>query len=206
MANFSGPTCKLARREKADLSLKSGIRSLDSKCNLEVPPGQHGSKRARTTDYGVQLRAKQKVKRIYGVLEKQFLRYFKEAARRQGSTGEQLMKILESRLDNVVYRLGFAATRRDARQLVTHGHILVNGERVNIPSYTVKPGEEITLKESSRQLERVQFAVAVAKQHTKADWVDVDLDQLKGTLTRAPELSDLPPDLNVQLIIELYSK
>lgn len=206
MANFSGPTCKLARREKADLSLKSGIRSLDSKCNLEVPPGQHGAKRARTTDYGVQLRAKQKVKRIYGVLEKQFLRYFKEAARRQGSTGEQLMKILESRLDNVVYRLGFAATRRDARQLVTHGHILVNGQRVNIPSYTVKPAEEITLKESSRQLERVQFAVAVAKQHTKADWVDVDLDQLKGTLTRAPELSDLPPDLNVQLIIELYSK
>ncbi len=198
--------CKYSRREKADLSLTSGVRSLDSKCKLDTAPGVHGARRGRETEYGLQLREKQKIRRTYGVMERPFVNYFKKAARLKGSTGENLLKLLESRLDNVVYKMGFAATRAMARQLVNHCAILVNGKVVNIPSYSVIAGDVISLKESAKQQVRVQNALALAKAREGCSWLEVDVTELKGTFKQVPERTDLPPDINMKLIVELYSK
>jgi small subunit ribosomal protein S4 len=206
MARYLGPRCKLARREKADLSLTSGVRPLDSKCKLDTAPGMHGARRGRETDYGVQLREKQKLRRIYGVLERQFHNYFKKAARLKGSTGENLLKLLEGRLDNVVYRMGFAATRAEARQMVNHRSILVNGKIVNIPSYIVSPGDVVSVKERSRSQLRIQSALALSQARAACEWIDVNSGELSGTYKRVPDRSELPPDINENLIVELYSK
>lgn len=206
MARYTGPRLKLSRREGSDLSLTSGVRSLDSKCKLDTQPGQHGSKKARVTDYGVQLRAKQKLKRIYGVLEKQFRNYYKAAAKQKGSTGENLLKLLEARLDNVVYRLGFATTRAEARQLVSHKAIVVNGRVVNIPSYKVKLGDVVEVRERAKSQARVQTALGLAEQRVTCSWLNVDAKGMKGNLVNLPELADLPTDYNVHLVVELYSK
>lgn len=206
MARYLGPRCKLSRREKADLSLTSGVRPLDSKCKLDVAPGMHGARRGRETDYGVQLREKQKLRRIYGVLERQFHNYYMKATRLKGSTGENLLKLLEGRLDNVVYRMGFAATRAEARQLVSHRSILVNDKIVNIPSYIVQAGDIIRIKERSRQQLRIQSALTLSQARATCEWVDVNATDLMGTYKRVPDRSELPPDINENLVIELYSK
>jgi small subunit ribosomal protein S4 len=173
---------------------------------MERPPGQHGSRRPRLSNYGLQLREKQKLRRIYGVLERQFVNYYKEAARRKGSTGENLLKLLESRLDNVVYRMGFGVTRAEARQLVSHRSVMVNGKRVNIPSYQVRPADKIEIHEKSRQQTRIQYALQLAQSRGLADWVEVDAGKMSGVLKRIPDRSDLPPDINESLVVELYSK
>lgn len=201
-----GSRCKLSRREKADLSLTSGVRSLDTKCKLDTAPGMHGARRGRETEYGLQLREKQKVKRIYGVLERQFSNYFKKAARLRGSTGENLLKLLESRLDNVVYRMGFGATRAMARQLVNHCAVLVNGKNVNIPSYSLAPGDIITIKERAKQQLRIQNSLTLAQARQGCTWLEVDTAELKGVFKQMPERTDLPPDIYEKLIVELYSK
>jgi small subunit ribosomal protein S4 len=206
MARYTGPTCKLARREGTDLSLKSRARSLETKCNLEKVPGQAGDRRRRISDYGLQLREKQKVRRIYGVMERQFRNYYKKAASRKGATGENLLRLLEQRLDNVVYRMGFGATRAEARQLVSHKGILVNGTTVNIPSYQVQEEDKIEVREKSRKQVRVQNALALAEQYGFADWIDVDTKAFSGVFKRLPDRSDLPADINESLIVELYSK
>ncbi len=206
MARYIGPKCKLARREGTDLGLKSGAKALDAKCNLQSPPGQHGGRRGRLSDYGLQLREKQKVKRIYGVLEGQFRRYYKEAARLKGSTGENLLCQLEARLDNVVYRLGFASTRAEARQLVGHKAIQVNGKSVNIASYQVKPGDEVAVREKAKNQARIQFGLEMAKQRVVPSWIELDEKALKGTFKSYPDRADLPAEINEQLIVELYSK
>lgn len=206
MARYIGPKCKLSRREGTDLGLKSGVKALDAKCNMHAPPGQHGARRGRLSDYGLQLREKQKVKRIYGVLEAQFRGYYAEAARLKGSTGENLLKQLEARLDNVVYRMGFASTRAEARQLVSHKTIQVNGKTVNIASYAVKPNDVISVAEKSKAQARLQFALEMAKQRKAVGWVEVDEKALKGTFKALPDRSDLPSEINEQLIVELYSK
>src|SRR6056297_1287202 len=206
MARYSGPTCKLSRREGTDLFLKSGVRSLDSKCKPESVPGQHGARRGRLSDYGVQLREKQKVRRMYGVLEKQFRNYYKEAARLKGATGENLLQLLESRLDNVVYRMGFGSTRAESRQLVSHKSILVNGRKVNIASYQVKPEDVVTVTEKARAQLRIQAALQLASQRAPIDWVDVDSTKLEGVFKRLPDRGELPPEINENLIVELYSK
>jgi small subunit ribosomal protein S4 len=206
MARYTGPTCKLARREGTDLFLKSRVRPLDNKCKLDSPPGQHGQRRGRISDYGLQLREKQKVRRIYGVLERQFRNYYKEADRRKGNTGETLLQLLESRLDNTVYRMGFGSTRAEARQLVSHRAILVNGRVSNIPSRVLVPGDVIALKEKARKQLRVQAALEMAQQIGLPAWVEVDSKQFEGTFRRVPERSDLPPDINEHLVVELYSK
>jgi small subunit ribosomal protein S4 len=207
MARYIGPTCKLARREGTDLFLKSARRSLDSKCKLETKPGQHGLKSGmRTSDYGVQLREKQKLRRIYGVLERQFRRYFAEANRRKGSTGENLLKLLESRLDNVVYRMGFGSTRAEARQLVTHGAIAVNGKRLDIPSALLKGGEAVGVVEKSKTQLRIIDAVQLAEKVGFPAWVEVDPKKLAGTFKGAPDRSEFGQDINESLVVELYSK
>lgn len=206
MARYIGPTCKLARREGTDLGLKSGVRPLDSKCKAETAPGQHGQRRGRLSDYGVQLREKQKVRRIYGILEKQFRGYYKEAARRKGATGENLLQLLESRLDNVVYRMGFGATRAECRQLVSHKAIMVNGRTLNIPSYQVKEGDVIAVREKAKNQLRIQNAINIAGQRGDVDWIDVNNEKKEGVFKRAPERGDLPADINENLIVELYSK
>ncbi len=206
MARYIGPKCKLSRREGTDLFLKSGVRALESKCKAETIPGQHGARRGRLSDYGVQLREKQKVRRIYGVLEKQFRGYYKEAARRKGATGENLLQLLESRLDNVVYRIGFGATRAEARQMVSHKAILVNGSVVNIPSYQVQAGDVISLREKAKKQLRVQSAMALAAQRGEPEWIEVNTDKLEGTFKTAPDRQDLSSDINENLIVELYSK
>jgi small subunit ribosomal protein S4 len=206
MARYIGPKCKLARREGTDLFLKSGVRPLDTKCKLETPPGQHGGRRTRVSDYGLQLREKQKVRRIYGILERQFRGYYTEAARRKGSTGEILLQLLERRLDNVAYRMGFGSTRAEARQLVSHRALEVNGRSVNIPSYQVQAGDVISLREKSKNQVRVQASVALAQQNGFAPWVEVDAKKLEGTLKAVPDRSDLSADINEHLIVELYSK
>jgi len=208
MARYIGPTCKLSRREGVDLGLKSPQRSLDSKCKLEQPPGQHGAaRRQRLSDYALQLREKQKVRRIYGVLEKQFRNYYKKAAQRKGATGENLLTLLEGRLDNVVYRMGFAITRAQGRQMVSHRLVEVNGRVVNIPSYQVSAGDRIAIREKARNHLRVKEAVDVARDlDLVAGWVDVDTEKLQGVLKNLPERDDLPPDINENLIVELYSK
>jgi small subunit ribosomal protein S4 len=208
MARYTGPTCKLARREGVDLNLKSPARGLESKCKLNQPPGQHGdSRRQRLSDYALQLREKQKVRRMYGVLEKQFRNYYKEAARRKGATGENLLQLLESRLDNVVYRLGFAVTRAQARQMVSHKSVEVNGKVVNIPSYQVQPEDRVSIREKARKQLRIQEAMNVARELDLVPaWIDVDFDKMEGVFKAAPERDDLPPDINENLIVELYSK
>ncbi len=206
MARYLGPRCKLARREKTDLSLTSGVRPLDSKCKLDSAPGMHGSRRGRETDYGVQLREKQKLRRIYGILERQFHNYYKKAMRLKGSTGENLLKLLEGRLDNVVYRMGFAATRAEARQMVSHCAIQVNDKAVNIPSYLVAPGDVVKIRERSRQQLRIQSALTLAQVRAACEWLDINPGDFTGVYKRAPDRSELPPDINENLIIELYSK
>jgi small subunit ribosomal protein S4 len=208
MARYTGPTCKLARREGMDLNLKSPARGLDSKCKLNQPPGQHGdSRRQRLSDYALQLREKQKVRRMYGVLERQFRNYYKEAARIKGATGENLLQLLECRLDNVVYRMGFAVTRAQARQLVSHKSIEVNGKVVNIPSYQIKPEDRISVREKSRKQLRIQEAINLSRElDLVPDWIDVDFDKMEGVFKGVPERDDLPPDINESLIVELYSK
>ena len=206
MARYLGPKLKLTRREGTDLFLKSGVRAIDSKCKLEAAPGQHGARKARLSEYGVQLREKQKVRRTYGVLEKQFRNYYKDAARLKGNTGENLLTLLETRLDNVVYRIGFGATRAEARQLVSHKSIMVNGRVVNIPSFKVSANDVISVREKSQKQARIKAALEVASQREKPTWVEVDAAKMEGAFKRLPERSDLSADINEQLIVELYSK
>lgn len=206
MARYIGPTCKLSRREGTDLFLKSGARALDSKCKIETAPGQHGVRRGRLSDYGVQLREKQKVRRIYGILEKQFRGYYKEAARRKGASGENLLKLLESRLDNVVYRMGFGSTRAESRQLVSHKAISVNGKTVNVASYQVAAGDVVAVREKAKKQLRVQNALNLAGQRSNVEWVDVNGEKKEGVFKRVPDRIDLPADINENLIVELYSK
>ena len=209
MARYIGPTCKLARREGADLSLKSPARAIDSKCKLEQKPGQHGpvAKKGKLSDYATQLREKQKVKRIYGLLERQFRNYYAKAARRKGNTGETLLQMLEQRLDNVVYRMGFAVTRPQARQLVSHKGVLVNGKSVNLPSYQVTAGDSIQLSERAQKHLNVQEALTVAQQMDLVpSWCEVDAKKFSGVFKAVPDRADLPSDINEALIVELYSK
>ncbi len=206
MARYLGPKLKLSRREGTDLFLKSGVRAIDSKCKLEQAPGQHGARKPRLSEYGLQLREKQKVRRIYGVLEKQFRNYYKEAARVKGNTGENLLQLLETRLDNVVYRMGFGSTRAEARQLVSHKSIMVNGRVVNIPSFKVSANDVVSIREKSRKQARIAAALEVAGQREKPTWVEVDNAKMEGTFKCLPERSDLSADINEQLIVELYSK
>ena len=209
MARYIGPTCKLARREGADLSLKSPARAIDSKCKLEQKPGQHGAvaKRGKLSDYANQLREKQKVKRIYGLLEKQFRNYYKKASTKKGNTGETLLQMLEQRLDNVVYRMGFAVTCPQARQLVSHKGVLVNGKAVNLPSYQVKAGDNIALTERAQKHLNVQEAVNLSQQMDLVpSWCEVDAKKFAGVFKAIPDRADLPSDINEALIVELYSK
>jgi small subunit ribosomal protein S4 len=207
MARYTGPSCKLSRREGTDLFLKSRGSSIENKCKFDKAPGQHGeSSGGRLSDYGLQLREKQKVRRIYGVLEKQFNNYFKKANSMKGSTGENLLKLLECRLDNVVYRMGYGSTRAEARQLVSHKSIKVNGQLVNIPSYQVQAGDVISVREKSKNQTRIQDAVAVADQLGFPEWMDVDVKGLEGTFKSVPDRTDLPAEINESLIVELYSK
>jgi len=206
MARYIGPKLKLARREGTDLYHKSGVRSIDSKCKLETPPGQHGAARGRLSDYGLQLREKQKVRRIYGVLEKQFRNYYKEAARLKGATGENLLQLLERRLDNVVYRMGFGATRSESRQLVAHKAILINGKTVNIASYQVKPSDVVSIREKAKNQARIKAAIELSQSREAVTWVEVDEKKMEGVFKNLPERSDLPAEINENLIVELYSK
>jgi small subunit ribosomal protein S4 len=207
MARYLGPKCKLSRREGTDLFLKSAVKPLESKCKLEVPPGGiKGERRTRLSDYGLQLREKQKLRRMYGVLERQFHNYYARAAGRPGSTGENLLRYLEGRLDNVVYRMGFAATRAEARQLVSHKGVEVNGEVVNVPSYQCKPGDVITVREKAQKQMRIAASLAMATQVGLPDWVEVDEKKFSGTLKSLPDRDQILPDINENLVVELYSK
>jgi small subunit ribosomal protein S4 len=207
MARYLGPTCKLARREGTDLFLKSPVRPLDSKCRIDKLPGQTGTgRRPRVTVYGTQLREKQKLRRMYGVMEKQFRNYYKAAAGQKGSTGENLLQMLECRLDNVVYRMGFAVTRAEARQLVGHKAIAVNGKTVNIPSFQVKPGDEIGIREKAKKQLRIQAALEIAEQVGIPHWIETDAKAAKGTFKTIPDRGDLPAEINEALVVALYSK
>ena len=206
MARYIGPKCKLSRREGTDLFLKSRVRSLESKCNMEKQPGQTTDRRRRLSDYGLQLREKQKMRRIYGVMEKQFRNYYKTAAQSKGATGENLFRMLEQRLDNVVDRMGFGSTRSESRQLVAHKAIEVNGQILNIPSYQVQPDDVISVRERAKKQLRVQSSLALAEQYGFAGWVEMDTKAMKGTFKRTPDRSELPAEVNEQLVVELYSK
>jgi small subunit ribosomal protein S4 len=206
MAKYIGPKCKLSRREGVDLELKSSLRPLDSKCKLDQVPGQHGARRTRLSDYALQLREKQKVRRIYGILERQFRNYYKEAARIKGSTGEILLQLLERRLDNVVYRAGFGATRAEARQIVNHKSVMVNNKVVNIPSYQVNANDVISIRDKSKKQTRIADSMNLAKQSGIVDWISVDESKLEAVYKNVPERADLSADINEQLIVELYSK
>jgi len=206
MARYLGPKLKLSRREGTDLFLKSGVRPIDSKCKIDHAPGQHGVRRGRLSDYAVQLREKQKVRRIYGVLEKQFRNYYKKADRQKGATGENLLKLLESRLDNVVYRMGFGSTRAESRQLVSHKAIAVNGQVVNIASYQVRPDDVVAIVEKARGQLRISAALQLASQRGAVEWVDVDSAKFEGVFKRLPDREELPVEINENLIVELYSK
>jgi len=207
MARYIGPKCKLSRREGTDLSLKSGVRALETKCHHDRPPGQHGAnRRAKISEYGLQLREKQKLRRMYGVLERQFRNYYKKAATLKGSTGENLLQLLECRLDNVVYRMGFASTRAEARQLVSHRGIVVNGQVVNIPSYQVSPEDVVAVRESAKKQQRIKDALELAGQRESADWIKVDASKMEGVFKSVPARSDLPAEINESLVVELYSK
>ena len=206
MARYIGPKCKLSRREGTDLFLKSGVRPLESKCKLDVPPGGSSQRRPRTSDYGLQLREKQKLRRMYGVLERQFRNYYKKAAQLKGSTGENLLTLLEGRLDNVVYRMGYASTRAEARQLVSHKSIKVNGSIVNIPSAQVSAGDSISIRDKSKKQLRIKSAIEIAEQIGLPDWVEVDTKKMSGTIKSLPSREDILPDINENLVVELYSK
>jgi small subunit ribosomal protein S4 len=207
MARYLGPKCKLSRREGTDLFLKSGVKSLDAKCKLEVPPGGvKGERKSRLSDYGVQLREKQKLRRMYGVLERQFRGYYQRAAGRPGATGENLLKFLEGRLDNVIYRMGFASTRSEARQLVSHKSVAVNGELVNIASYQCKAGDVVAIREAAQKQLRIQAALQIKSQVGFPEWVEVDEKKFTGVLKQLPDRGDILPDINENLVVELYSK
>ena len=206
MARYIGPKLKLARREGTDLYHKSGVRPIDSKCRIDNPPGQHGARRTRLSDYAVQLREKQKVRRIYGVLEKQFRNYYKTADRQRGATGENLLRMLEGRLDNVVYRMGFGSTRSESRQLVSHKAILVNGRSVNIASFQVSSDDVVAVIEKAKSQLRIQAALQLASQRAPVEWVDVDSTKMEGVYRRSPDREELPSEINENLIVELYSK
>jgi len=206
VARYIGPKCKLSRREGTDLYLKSGLRPLESKCNLETPPGMQGAKRGRPSDYALQLREKQKLRRMYGVLEKQFRNYYKAAAAKKGSTGENLLSLLESRLDNVVYRIGFGSTRAEARQLVSHKSIMVDGVIVNVASYQVKPNQTITVREKARKQARISDALQLAEQRGVPGWIEIDAKKFQGVFKANPDRADLPAEINESLVVELYSK
>ena len=206
MARYLGPKLKLSRREGTDLFLKSGVRPLESKCRAEAPPGMHGSKRVRNSDYAIQLREKQKVRRLYGVLEKQFRNYYKKADRQKGATGMNLLRILERRLDNVVYRIGYGSTRAEARQLVSHKSIVVNGNVINIPSYQVEAGDTVSVRSKSQNQLRIQGALALAANRAPVPWVEVNANKMEGVFKSYPEREDLPQEINENLIVELYSK
>lgn len=206
MARYLGPKCKLSRREGMDLLLKGRGRSLEGKCKLEQPPGQHGHKRQRVSDYGLQLREKQKIRRIYGVLERQFRNYYRAASQKKGSTGENLLNFLECRLDNVVYRMGFATTRAEARQLVSHKAVAVNEQVVNIPSFQVRPGDMVQIREKAKAQARIAEALSVSEQVGFPEWLEVNATEFRGQFKRVPDRSDLGADMNEQLVVELYSK
>jgi len=206
VARYIGPKCKLSRREGVDLELKSGIRALDTKCKLEQVPGQHGARRTRLTEYAMQLREKQKLRRIYGVLERQFRNYYKKAAKTKGSTGENLLQLLETRLDNVVYRSGFGSTRSEARQLISHKSILVNEQIVNVASYKVKPDDVISVREKSKKQTRIQDSLSLHKQKGIAEWISLDDSKMEAVFKSIPERSELSADINESLVVELYSK
>jgi small subunit ribosomal protein S4 len=206
MARYLGPKCKLSRREGTDLFLKSRARPLESKCQIDKIPGARGARQKRLTDYALQLREKQKLRRMYGILERQFRKYYKEAARRKGSTGEILLKLLECRLDNVVYRMGFGCTRNEARQLVSHKAITVNGKAVTIPSYQVKITDKIAIREKCKNQLRIKDSLSVAEQYGIPEWVEVNVMKMEGIFMTVPERSDLSADINEQLVVELYSK
>ena len=206
MARYTGPRLKLSRREGTDLFLTSGVTSIDAKCKLETPPGQHGTRRTRLSDYAVQLREKQKVRRLYGVLEKQFRNYYKTADGQRGATGENLLRLLECRLDNVVYRMGFGATRAESRQLVSHKALQVNGQTVNIASYQVRQDDVVAVRDKARAQLRIKSALDLAAQRGIVDWVEVDPDKLEGVFKRPPDRGELSQEINENLIVELYSK
>jgi len=206
MARYLGPKCKLSRREGTDLFLKSRARPIETKCQIDKAPGMGSTRPGRMSDYALQLREKQKLRRIYGVLERQFRKYYKEAARQKGSTGENLLQILECRLDNVVYRMGFGSTRNEARQLISHRTILVNDKSVNIPSFQVKPSDKITIREKSKNQLRIKDALNVAEQYGFPEWVEVNPKNMEGVFKSIPDRSELPSEINEQLVVELYSK
>ena len=207
MARYLGPKAKLSRREASDLLLKSARRSISDKAKFDSKPGQHGrTSGQRTSDFGVQLREKQKVKRTYGVLERQFRRYFAEADRRRGNTGANLLFLLESRLDNVVFRMGFASTRAEARQIVSHKAITVNGQSVNVPSFLVKAGDVVAVREKSKKQARVIEALELAKQIGFPGWVEVSVDKVEGVFKKTPDRDEFGSDINESLIVELYSR
>ena len=206
MARYTGPRLKLSRREGTDLFLTSGVTSIDAKCKLDTPPVQHGTRRTRLSDYAVQLREKQKVRRLYGVLEKQFRNYYRKADRQRGATGENLLRLLECRLDNVVYRMGFGATRAESRQLVSHKALQVNGQTVNIPSYQVRQDDVVAVRDKAKEQLRIKSALEVAAQRGIVEWVDVDPDKLEGVFKRPPDRAELSQEINENLIVELYSK
>ncbi len=207
MARYLGPKLKLCRREGTDLYLKSGVRPLDSKCRADTIPGQHGAaRRQKPKDYALQLREKQKVRRLYGVLEKQFHNYYKTADRQRGATGENLLRLLERRLDNVVYRMGYGCTRAESRQLVSHKAILVNGSQVNVPSYQVQPEDTVAVREASRGQLRIRQALDLASQRGEVEWVAVDAEKMEGVFRRDPDRAELPQEINENMIVELYSK
>jgi small subunit ribosomal protein S4 len=207
MARYVGPKCKLARREGTDLFLKSGVKPIESKCKFTVPPGGiKGERRTRLSDYGLQLREKQKLRRMYGVLERQFSNYYEEAARKSGATGENLLKLLECRLDNVVYRMGFASTRAEARQLVSHKALSVNEQVVSIASYQCKAGDVVQIREKAKKQLRISGALAVAQQVGFPEWVEVNDKEMRGVFKTIPARDDVLPDINENLVVELYSK
>jgi small subunit ribosomal protein S4 len=206
MARYLGPKCRLSRREGTDLQLKSGIRPVEDKCNLEQSPGVHGAKRGRNTEYGTQLRMKQLIKRYYDIMERQFHKFYKLADQKRGSTGDNLLRLLEARLDNVVYRMGFASTRAEARQLVSHKSMLVNGEIVNIPSYKLSPGDVVSVREKSKKQNRIQAALALAESKEEVSWIAVNANDMSGTYKAHAEIDELPAEFKVKLVVEHYSK
>lgn len=206
MGKYRGPTCKLSRREGTDLFLKSRGNPLENKCKIETKPGQHGSRRSRDSDYAVQLRAKQRIRRMYGVLEKQFRNYYKKADQQKGSTGINLLNMLEQRLDNVVYRMGYAGTRAEARQLVSHKAITVNGQVVNVPSYQVREGDTVEVREKAKKQDRIINAMSVAEEMGFPEWVEINSKSLSGIFKRVPERDELPAEISENLVVELYSK
>lgn len=206
MARYIGPKCKLSRREGTDLFLKSRVRALESKCNMEKVPGQTTDRRRRLSDYALQLREKQKMRRMYGVMEKQFRNYYQAAAQDKGATGDNLFRLLEQRLDNVVYRMGFGSTRAESRQLVSHKSIEVNGKAVNVPSYQVQTEDVVSVREKAQKQVRIASALALAEQYGFSDWLEMDTKAMKGVFKRVPDRSELPAEINEQLVVELYSK